>query len=73
MTGRIWDQPFESPEAVAIALHLEFPAYSVIVRRDGREPRYQLLAKDDRYPTCLISPDPEEIRAELNGYAPGLR
>lgn len=66
MTGRIWSQPFESPEAVAIALHLEFPAYAVIVRRDaGRQARYQLRAKDDRYPTCLISPDPDEIRAAL--------
>lgn len=68
MAGRISDQPFESPEAIAVALHLEFPAYSVIVRRDaGRQARYQLRAKDDRYPTCLISPDPDEIRAELEG------
>jgi hypothetical protein len=67
MTGRIWNQPFESPEAVAIALHLEFPAYSVMVRRDGGEPRYQLIAKDGRNPVVLISPDPDEIRAELEG------
>jgi hypothetical protein len=67
MTGGIWDQPFESPEAVAIVLHLTFPAYSVTVRRDGGEPRYQLIAKDDRNPTCLISPDPDEIRAALKG------
>lgn len=65
MISRIRNQAFESPEAVAIALHLEFPAYSVIVRRDGGEPRYQMLAKDDRYPTCLISPDPDEIRSAL--------
>jgi hypothetical protein len=67
MTGRMWDQPFESPEAAAVALHLAFPAYSVIVRRDGREPRFQLLAKDGRNPWCLISADAEEIRRELNG------
>ena len=66
MTGRIWNQPFESPEAVASALHLEFPAYSVRVRRDrGRQPRFEARARDDRYPTCLISPDADEIRAEL--------
>ena len=67
MTGRMWNQPFESPEAVAIALHLAFPAYAVTVRRDRGEPRYQLIAKDGRNPVVLISPDPEEIRAELKG------
>jgi hypothetical protein len=67
MTGGTWDQPFESPEAVAMALHQAFPAYSVTVRRDGREPRYQLISRDGRNPVVLISPDPDEIRAELNG------
>ncbi len=67
MTGGIWKRPFESPEAVAMALHQAFPAYSVIVRRDRDEPRYQLLAKDGRNPVCLISADPDEIRAALNG------
>ena len=67
MTGRIWNQQLVSPEAVAIALHREFPAYSVIVRRDRGEPRYQLISKNDAYPYCLISADPEEIRAELEG------
>ncbi len=70
MTGISWSRPFESPEAVAAALHRAFPAYSVTVRRDGGEPRYQLLAKDGRNPVCLISPDPEEIRAELEGTTP---
>ncbi len=65
MTGGTWTQSFESPEAVAIALHLEFPAYRVIVRRDSGQPRFELLAKDDRNPSCLISADAEEIRREL--------
>jgi hypothetical protein len=67
MTGGTWNQPFESPEAIAMALHLAFPAYSVTVRRDRGAPRYQLLAKDDRNPTCIISPDPDEIRDALKG------
>ena len=67
MVGGIWNQPFESPEAVAIALHMEFPSYSVIVRRDGGEPRYQLTSKDGRNPVVLISPDAEEIWRELKG------
>jgi hypothetical protein len=67
MTGGMRDQPFESPEAVAIALHQSFPAYRVTVRRDGREPRYQLVSLDGRNPVVLISPDPDEIRAELDG------
>jgi hypothetical protein len=69
MTGGIWNRPFESPEAIAMALHQAFPAYAVIVRRDRGEPRYQLLATDDRNPVCLISPDPDEIRAALNADA----
>ncbi len=48
-------------------LHQAFPAYRVTVRRDGREPRFQLIATDDRYPRCLISSDPGEIRTVLNG------
>lgn len=67
MTGETWNQPPESPEAVAVALHLAFPAYTVTVRRDGGEPRYQLLATDGRNPTCLISPDAQEIWDELKG------
>ncbi len=67
MTGGIWNRPFESPEAVAMALHQAFPAYSVTVRRDWGEPRYQLISRDGRNPVVLISPDPEEIRAALRG------
>jgi hypothetical protein len=67
VTGESWSLPFESPEAVAVALHLAFPAYTVTVRRDRGEPRYQLLAKDGRNPTCLISPDAQEIWDELRG------
>jgi hypothetical protein len=60
-----WDQP---PEAVAIELTRTFPSYTVRVRWDpGRQPRFEARARDDRYPTCLISPDADEIRAELNG------
>lgn len=55
------------PEAIAIELHLAFPAYSVNVRRDSGEPRYELIAKDGRNPCVLISPDPDEIRAALSG------
>jgi hypothetical protein len=62
-------EPAKYPEAIAVELHLAFPAYTVTVRRDQGEPRYQLLAKDDRYPNCIISPDPDEIRAVLNGEA----
>ena len=61
------DRWAQSPEAVAMALHQAFPAYAVTVRRDGGEPRYQLLAKDDRTPVCIISPDAQEIWNELNG------
>lgn len=60
-------EPARYPEAIAVELHLAFPAYTVTVRRDQGEPRYQLLANDDRYPNCIISPDPDEIRAVLNG------
>ena len=67
MTGGMWNRPFESPEAIAMALHQAFPGYAVTVRRDRDEPRYQLLATDGRNPVCLISPDPDEIRAALKG------
>ncbi len=66
--GRDWSGT-AGPEAVAAELHQAFPAYSVTVRRDGGEPRFQLIAKDGRNPVCLISPDPDEIRAELGGTA----
>jgi hypothetical protein len=64
MTGGTWNQ---YPEAVAMTLSRAFPAYSVTVRRDRGEPRFQLVSRDGRNPVCLISPDPEEIRAVLNG------
>ena len=54
------------PEAIAAALGRAFPAYAVTLRRDNGLPRYQLISKDGSNPVCLISPDPEEIRAELN-------
>jgi hypothetical protein len=57
------------PEAIAIELHLAFPAYRVTVRRDWGEPRYQLVSLDGRNPCVLISADPDEIRAALNGDA----
>lgn len=55
------------PEEIAIALARAYPAYWVTVRRDGGEPRYQLISKTDAYPYCLISPDPDEIGAVLEG------
>jgi hypothetical protein len=65
MTSGTWNQ---YPEAVAAALGKAFPSYTVRVRRDrGQPPRYELLSRDGRNPVCLISPDPEEIRAVLNG------
>jgi hypothetical protein len=64
VTREMWAQ---SPEAVAATLRKAFPDYSVTVRRDGGEPRFQLLAKDDRNPWCVISPDVQEIRRELEG------
>jgi hypothetical protein len=60
----LWAQ---SPEAVAAALHKEFPNYSVIVRRDRGQPRFQLMSKDGSNPWCVISPDAQEIRNELKG------
>jgi hypothetical protein len=64
MTGGRWSQP---PEAVAIALGRAFPAYSVRVRWDRGEPRFEAVSKDDSNLYCLISPDADEIRAVLNG------
>jgi hypothetical protein len=60
------------PEAIASDLRRAFPGYEVIVRRDpGRyRPRYQLRARDDAHPYCLISPDPDEIRAALSATDP---
>ncbi len=55
------------PEEVAFALARAYPSYSVSVRRDRDEPRYQLISKTDAYPYCLISADPDEIRAVLEG------
>jgi hypothetical protein len=56
------------PEAIAATLSREFPGYAVTVRRDpGRQPRYQLVSRDGRSPTCVISPDAQEIWNELNG------
>jgi hypothetical protein len=64
--SKTWVKP---PEAVAIELSRAFPAYTVRVRWDRGEPRFEARARDDRYPNCLISPDAEEIRAVLNGEA----
>lgn len=38
-----------------------FPPYTVRVRWDRGEPRFEARARDDRYPGCLISPYAEEI------------
>jgi hypothetical protein len=66
MTGTHQEEAAQWPEAVAAALRKAFPSYSVTVRRDRGQPRYQLISKNDAYPSCLISSDPDEIRAELN-------
>lgn len=64
MRGRKWSQP---PEAIAVELGRAFPSYSVRVRWDQGEPRFEAISKNDSYPYCLISPDADEIRAVLNG------
>lgn len=66
------DSRTEWPEAIASDLRRAFPGYEVIVRRDpGRyRPRYQLRARTDAHPYCLISPDPNEIRAVLTPTNP---
>jgi hypothetical protein len=58
------------PEEIAAALARAYPSYAVTVRRDQGEPRYQLISKNDAYPYCLISPDPDEIRAVLASPRP---
>lgn len=67
MTGTRRDEFVKWPEMIAAELARAYPSYTVTLRRDGGEPRYQLVSKNDAYPTCLISPDPDEIREELNG------
>ena len=67
MTGGTRNQPPQSPTAVAMALSKAFPGYEVVVRWDWNEPRYQLRTRDGSNPYCIISPDPDEIRAELEG------
>lgn len=55
------------PEVIAAALRREFPGYAVTLRRDGDEPRYELISRDGTNPVCLISPDVQEIWDELKG------
>jgi hypothetical protein len=62
---KLGDQPAAQ---TAAALQAAFPGYLVSVRiRPGETARFELVARDNRNPWCLISPDPDEIRAELNG------
>jgi hypothetical protein len=59
------------PEAIAADLRRSFPGYEVVRRdRDRYKPRYQLRARDDSHPYCLISHDPDEIRAALRDSDP---
>ena len=57
----------QSPEAIAFALGRAFPSFSVRVRWDRGEPRFEAISKHDSNLYCLISPDADEIRAVLNG------
>ena len=67
MSGTRKNEFVKWPEAVAAELARAYPSYTVTLRRDRGKPRYQLVSKNDAYPSCLISSDPDEIRAELNG------
>jgi hypothetical protein len=58
-----------SSAAQAAALRKAFPAYSVFVSTTGGVPRFELVAKNDRNPWCLISADADEIWHELEGSA----
>jgi hypothetical protein len=64
-SGREWGQ---TPEMVAAELRRAFPGYEVIIRWDRGVPRFQLRSRDFASPYCLISPDAQEIRRELEGH-----
>jgi len=57
----------------AAALQEAFPSYSVNVTiRLGELPRFELVAREDANPWCLISSDPSEIWRELAEAAAAL-
>jgi hypothetical protein len=51
-------------------LNREFPSYSAAYVSYADKARYVLVTTDDSDPWCLISSDPDEIRAALKGGAP---
>jgi hypothetical protein len=62
--GESWGQ---TPEMIAAELRRVFPRYEVTIRWDRGVPRFQLRSRDFGSPYCLISPDAQEIRQELEG------
>jgi hypothetical protein len=57
------------PAVQAAALRKAFPSYSVFVSTKGAVPRFELVAKDDGNPWCLISANAHEIWNEPEGNA----
>jgi hypothetical protein len=54
----------------AAAIRAAFPSYEVTVSwRQGARPRFEVVTRNDGNPWCLISPDADEIRHELEGSA----
>lgn len=52
----------------AAAIREAFPSYAVSVSfRHGERPRFEVVTLNDGNPWCLISPDADEIRHELEG------
>jgi hypothetical protein len=65
--------PAPSPRAQAAALQEAFPSYAVTVSvRQGDHPRFELVARNDGNPWCLISAHTDEIWRELEGKRPCL-
>ena len=67
-TGGGWVQ---TPEMVAADLRRAFPGYEVTIRWDQGTPRFQLRSRDLASLYCLISPDAQEIRRELESRREG--
>ena len=55
-----------TPRTQAAALQEAFPSYAVTVSmRQGGQPRFEVVTRNDNNPWCLISDDADEIRHEL--------
>lgn len=63
-SGAGWGQ---TPEMVAADLRRAFPDYEVTVLWHRGVPRFQLRSRDLADLYCLISPDAQEIRREMEG------